>query len=321
MTDVTPPSGPPGGPGDLHEAGDELTPEELACSYLDGELGADERARVEADPALLALVAELRAVSEAVAAPVAPLTDSERAAMVAAAMGTIPTVVAGGEAGRENAAAGERGRTPVTSLDAARARRSARLVRTVAGGLAAAAAVGLVALVLTRGGDGTSENTTAGGGAATVALEAAAGGGAAETTAEDVAAADAAADTVAAGAEAPTAEAPASEAPGAAAQGVTSAPTAMSTTADAGTDRAVPDLGPVANRREARSATTAFVSVVPPVGGTSPCAGYPPPVATATFQGTPAYVVIIEVAPEGNRLAFLDQATCAVLVKVDPANA
>jgi hypothetical protein len=31
--------------------------------------------------------------------------------------------------------------------------------------------------------------------------------------------------------------------------------------------------------------------------------------------------VIIEVAPDGNRLAFLDQVTCAVLVKVDPANA
>jgi hypothetical protein len=316
MTDVTPPSGPPGRSGDRAAAGDELTPEELACGYLDGELEADERARVEADPALLALVAELRAVSDAVAAPVAPLTDEQRSAMVAAAMGTIPAVGAGGS----DADIGEPGAAAVASLDAARARRSARLVRTVAGGLAAVAAVGLVALVVTRGGGSSNENTTADAGAATAALEAAAGGGAADTTSADVGAAQAAADTTAAAAEAPATEAPASEAPAGATGGTTTAP-AMSTAADAGAERPVPDLGPLATRREATSATTGFVSVVPPPDSTGPCADYPAPVATATFQGKPAYVVIIEVAPEGNRLAFLDQTTCAVLVKVDPANA
>ena len=71
MTDVTPPRGPSGPSDERPEAGDELTPEELACGYLDGELAPDERARVEADPALMALVAELRTVSEAVASPVA----------------------------------------------------------------------------------------------------------------------------------------------------------------------------------------------------------------------------------------------------------
>ena len=90
MTDVTPPSGPPGRSGEPTGTGDELTPEELASAYLDGELEAEDRARVEADPALMALVADLRAISDAVAAPVAPLTDEQRSTMVAAAMATLP---------------------------------------------------------------------------------------------------------------------------------------------------------------------------------------------------------------------------------------
>jgi hypothetical protein len=310
MTDVTPPSGPPGPSGARVGGGDELTPEELACGYLDGELEADDRARVEADPTLMALVAELRAVSDAVAAPVAPLTDDERAAMVAAAIATLPSFTDVGEP--ENAS--------VASLDAARARRSGRLVRTVAGGLAAAAAVGLVALVVTRGGS-NRDQSTADGTAATAALEAAAGG--AEATTADAATADVApAETTAAAAEAPASEAPGSEAPAGAAAGASSTAPALSTAADSGTERTIPDLGRLANRGEARSATTGFAFVpAPPPDGAGPCAGYPPPVATATFQGAPAYVVIIEVAPDGNRLAFLDQVTCAVLVKVDPANA
>ena len=37
-----------------------LDPDELASSYVDGELSDDQRARVEADPALLALVERQR---------------------------------------------------------------------------------------------------------------------------------------------------------------------------------------------------------------------------------------------------------------------
>ena len=311
MTDVTPPSGPPG-PGELSGAGDELSPEELASGYLDGELEADDRARVEADPALMERVAELQAVRDAVAAPVPALTDDQRTAMVATAMAALPPSGAAGVAGTA-AAVGS-----VASLEAARARRSARLVRAVAGGLAAAAAVGLVALVVTRGGN--SNDNTARDSAATEELEASAGGGpqATEASTSEAAADAATADTVAAAAEAPAAQAPATNAPGEAGGGTTTAP-AM-TTASAGTDRAVPDLGALADRSEARSATSEFAAVPGPSDGTGPCAGYPPPVATATFQGIPAYVVIIEVAPEGNRLAFIDQVTCAVLVKVDPAS-
>ncbi len=316
MTDVTPPRGPSGPSDERAGAGDELTPDELASGYLDSELAPDERARVEADPALMALVAELRTVSDAVASPVAPLTDDRRAAMLAAAAAAAALPAAGTATGvSEGAAAGT-----VTSLDAARRQRSTRLVRIVAGGLAAAAAVGLLALVVTRGPGSSDVDTADGADAETATFEANAGGGAADTTAAGTAAADAApADTsaqAAAGSEAPSTEAPAAATEDAA----TSAAPPRSSPA-AATGGALPDLGPLANRREARAATEAFtfVDALAAAGG-GPCADYPPPVATATFQGAPAYVVIIETAPDGNRLAFLDQATCAVLVKVDPAN-
>ena len=61
-----------------------------------------------------------------------------------------------------------------------------------------------------------------------------------------------------------------------------------------------------------------FATTVPPAG-TGPCAGYPPPLATATFQGTPAYLVVIEQSAAGNRIALVATGTCAVLVKADLA--
>ena len=310
MTDVTPPTGPSGPSGELTGAGDELSPEELACGYLDDELAPGDRARVEADPALMALVAELRAVSEAVAGPVPPLTEDRRSTMVTAAMGALPTVgsTAGSTPPPPSAApsptsgatvAPTSGATvgTVTSLDAARKRRSTRLVRTVAGGLAAAAAVGLVALVVTREGSGSSDDSTAGGAAATAALEASAGGEAADTTV-DVASADAApADTSAQDAAAlpvPASEAPSSEAPAAATEGATSAAPARTTTASPGGDAAIADLGPLANRAEARAAAQRFATDFA-AGGPGPCAEYPPPFATATFQG----VACVPGAPGG----------------------
>ena len=56
-----------------------------------------------------------------------------------------------------------------------------------------------------------------------------------------------------------------------------------------------------------------------PPAGAGPCAGYSPPLATATFQGTPAYLVVIEQSAAGNRVALVGTATCAVLVKADLA--
>ena len=117
MTDVTPPRGPSGPSDERAGAGDELTPDELASGYLDGELGPDERARVEADDALMALVAELRTVSDAVASPVAPLTDDRREAVLAAAAAALPAagIITGVSAG---AAAGHDAHEPGGTLAA-----------------------------------------------------------------------------------------------------------------------------------------------------------------------------------------------------------
>ncbi|MBK9179928.1 MAG: hypothetical protein IPM45_10250 [Acidimicrobiales bacterium] len=51
---------------------DDLTRDELAAAYLDGALGATDRARVEADPALGDRVERFRLAAAAVAAPVEP---------------------------------------------------------------------------------------------------------------------------------------------------------------------------------------------------------------------------------------------------------
>ena len=53
---------------------------DLASAYLDDEVSAEERVRVESDPELLARVEELRRVAAAVGRPVPPLDDAEAAA-------------------------------------------------------------------------------------------------------------------------------------------------------------------------------------------------------------------------------------------------
>ena len=62
-----------------------VDPDELASSYLDGELSDGERARVEADPALLALVETHRVARDALASPVEPMGAEQRDAVHAAA--------------------------------------------------------------------------------------------------------------------------------------------------------------------------------------------------------------------------------------------
>lgn len=66
--------------------------EELVSAYLDGEATAAERARVDADPRLLALVDSYRAAAEAVGSPVVPLDQPRRDAMVAAALAVLDDV-------------------------------------------------------------------------------------------------------------------------------------------------------------------------------------------------------------------------------------
>lgn len=61
--------------------------DELASAFLDDVVTTEERARVEADPALLARVEELRSVHDALSDPVVPPTSAERDAAIRAALG------------------------------------------------------------------------------------------------------------------------------------------------------------------------------------------------------------------------------------------
>jgi len=60
--------------------------DELASAFLDGDVTADERALVEADPALVARVEQLRSVREALGAPVEPPPSARRDAAISAAV-------------------------------------------------------------------------------------------------------------------------------------------------------------------------------------------------------------------------------------------
>jgi hypothetical protein len=125
---------------------------ELASAYLDGETDATERARVEAEPHLLALVAELRALQSTIA-DVAPVPDAVREAAIAAAL-------ADHDAAAARVADGLPTATP-TPERAVRAPRRARQWRFL-GGAAAAAVAALVgvAVVSNGGGGGTLATKT-----------------------------------------------------------------------------------------------------------------------------------------------------------------
>ena len=105
-----------------------MTPEErdeLASAYLDGEATAEEAALVEGDPRLSALVEELQAVKDLVAAPVELPSDEARDQMIAQAL--------------DHPA-------PVVSLEKAR-RRMRPTPRQARAVLAAAAVVAAIAIV------------------------------------------------------------------------------------------------------------------------------------------------------------------------------
>jgi hypothetical protein len=100
--------------------------EELVSAYLDDEVTAAERARVEGDPGLLALVETFRAASQAVGSPVVPLDQLRRDTLVRTAMAVVEDDAPGD---------GDRPAAEVVPL----VRRSPWLTR--APGLAAAAAL------------------------------------------------------------------------------------------------------------------------------------------------------------------------------------
>lgn len=108
----------------------EMTPQELdelASAYMDGEATPEEAALVESDPRLQALVEELRAVRDLVAAPVEVPSDEVRDQMIAQALDH---------------------RAPVVSLEKARRRLravppQARVILAAASVVAAVAVVGV----------------------------------------------------------------------------------------------------------------------------------------------------------------------------------
>jgi hypothetical protein len=114
--------------------------DELASAYLDGEATPEETARVEADPALTARVAELRAVARAVADPATPPDDQARDQAIERAMAAFDDVARG------------------TPVDLAAERRRRSRTRLWVASVAAAVLVALVAVPLlarTMGDGGT----------------------------------------------------------------------------------------------------------------------------------------------------------------------
>jgi hypothetical protein len=189
--------------------------DELASAYLDDELGLDERARAEADSAVMDRAAAFGRIAEQLGASVTVAGD-RREVMLGRALAAFDAAVARGDAAvaespEDQSAADRASEAAVVPLDSRRrARRAWRVLVPVA---AAAAAVGAIAFVARDGDgdDGTAADVPAAVSVAaeadaeelaTVAAEesAAPAGGGLEAPVEDV---GSAAPTPEGGAEAP----------------------------------------------------------------------------------------------------------------------
>jgi hypothetical protein len=294
---------------------DDLTPELLASGYIDDALSDDERALVEADPTLRALADAHAAARDAVAQGVSPLTAGEREGLLARALAGAGDTGVGATATARDAAHAS-AVAPLELLGARRARRHRRFVQAGAA-LAAAAVIATIGLAVTRPGShqgqGSSSATEAPGSAPS-SVRSAAGSAADQANPSTTIAAPGTTETFAA------AGAPASAAP--VPEGATGGPAPV-TAAAAGRDASaspLPDLGSLENRTQFIAAVRRFAHANPGgQGATAPCPAYPPPLATATFKATPAYLVVLRVAPGGDQLALVARGSCDVLVKVDLA--
>ena len=268
---------------------------ELASAHLDGDVDAAARARVDGSPELLAMVAELREVRDALAAtPQPPAAARDRA--IAAALEAAPT---GGR---------------IVAIGAARTRRRLAWIGAVAAGL-----IAVVAVATFRGGTPPNEfaadqraPTTASPSATALPGDAATAAGAAPAATFAPAAA-AAASASSDGSEGST-------------SGVAALDTAAGTTPEA----ALPVLDAPDQLREL---PRSFVAAAPAADGpatTTAAAGTP--AGTATTAGTTpcvhgsvvllAYVtyrgrLAVAVVDDRRRVrAALDPDTCAVLAEV-----
>jgi hypothetical protein len=242
---------------------------ELASAYLDNEATPAERARVEASPALMGLVAELRSVQTSVAAPAPGAVD--RDALIAAALAAAadePTVgrVPGGTVLPAHQAV-----APVPSIAGQRARRT-QVWKTPMLLAAALLTVMGIGFALKSGSGSDSLKTS------TAAVSVTTVSGAAKASAEpslDTNAAPAAGDATT---TAERAALPAAAATTAAAAATTAAPAAATTAAPAATVASAPTTTAPAT---AAAATT--IVIAPTTGGPATTA-VGPPVPTLTLQ-------------------------------------
>jgi hypothetical protein len=254
--------------------------DELASAYLDGEVSADERAIVEADAALLARVRELRAVRQALAAPLPTRPAADVDAAIAAALAAASDADAGAPAPVPLAprrASGRRGRIGLAVL-----------------GAAAAVVVAVVAVAALRPSDdsGTSASRVATAGSETQTAETGADAGGASI-------------------------APAS-APGAASTTIAAAGAPATTAAAAASAGTGPlSLGAVDDADSLRAALTAVppsvLSAATASAPESPCAVPDAHLAAiVVWHGTLSFVYL----NEANVATVVSQSTCATLATV-----
>jgi hypothetical protein len=128
-----------------------LSDDELVSAYIDGELTADERARVESDPDLLAILRLMNPVVAATRAPVAPLSPDASARLIGRALDAIST---------EAPETADAAMAPVVDLTARRARRNQMLTRV--GAVAAGVlVVALAGAAIRAGTDSSTSDETA----------------------------------------------------------------------------------------------------------------------------------------------------------------
>jgi cytoskeletal protein RodZ len=140
----------------------DLTDDELASAYLDGEVTADERARVEGDPALVARVARLGAARDGLAA--APLEPPDEAAREAAIRAAV-----------------ESSGATIIDLRRERVRRGVRLASIAAAVLLVVGAAGLLIRLASNSSSSTKSSTAAANSVPSASSASSAAGGALPT--------------------------------------------------------------------------------------------------------------------------------------------
>jgi hypothetical protein len=277
---------------------DEFDRNELVNAYLDGEVSADERVRVEADPALMAEVEQLRRLRTALA-DVAPPPEATRERAIAAALAHFDE-----QADAPTAPSASSKVVPLAG------RRATRWMKAVSAAAAAAVLVVGGFLIASRPGDDDADD------AAQVRATDAAGAATEEEPAAAPAIAESAtttsppATTTSRLAAADTAvEAEMADAPMIAA----AEPTGSTETA-ADTRQVVRNPDDLAALAETLDETPALVEDI-----IADCEGGRPPAADATFEDADGIAVDIVVAGTADGYAAVSVDDCTILLRApDP---